>query len=89
MGATMEPLEMPFKLRGLARDVYYPNHADVMLYHTKREFTYAEVSGSNSTYDGTLRLQYLDAIENLQDWITDKQLEKLTRDIEKLAKAHK
>lgn len=85
----MEETSLPDLLQELSRDVYYPNHADVMLYHTKRTFTYSEVSCGTTSSQERCKLMCLDSIRNRDEWITDEQLEQLTRDIEKLAKAHK
>lgn len=85
IGATMDPLELPVKLQGLSRTVYYPNDAHVMLYHTKRLFTYQEAIYPNSSYEKTIKMASLDEIENREEWLTDAQLEQLTRDIEKMA----
>ena len=84
----MEETSLPDLLQELPRNVYYPNHADVMLYHTKRTFTYSEVSCGAIPSKEKCKLMYLHSIENLEEWITDEQLEQLTRDVEKLAKAH-
>ena len=80
-GATMHIMPGPFELRGLSRQVFYPIDADVMLYHTKRTFPRG---------DKMLRACYLEYLspEKRQEWLTDEQLEQLTQDIEKLAKAH-
>lgn len=86
MGATMDPMPGPFELHGLARPVYYPIDAKVLLYHTKRTFT----SGVDAPWETTTRVRYLETMgpEHRKEWLTDAQLERLTRDIEKLAKAH-
>ena len=86
MNATGEQQTLPDLLQGLSRDVYYPNHANVMLYHTKRTFTSKELFGNDES--ARYQLMYIDSIENLEEWLTDEQLERLTRDIEKLAKEH-
>lgn len=88
IGATMDPIESPILLRGLSRTVYYPCDADIMLYHTTRKFTYAEVLGSDYSFDGTIRMYPLHEIRNREEWLTDEQLEQLTQDIEKIAKEH-
>ena len=80
-GATMEPYEGPVEVRGLSRPVYYPVEAHIGLYHTKRTF---RLKGT------TLRAWCLSWLtpEYRQEWLTDAQLERLTRDVEKLAKEH-
>ena len=84
-GATMDPLPGPFEVYGLARSVYYPADADVVLYHTKRTFTY----GIDTPHEFTTRLYFLEGISsNREEWITNEQWEQLTRDIEKLAREH-
>ncbi len=85
-GATFDPMSGPFELRGLSRPVYYPIDATVLLYHTKRTFTY----GIGTPWEITVRARYLDIMgsEQRKEWLSDAQLERLTRDVEKLAKAH-
>ena len=82
-GIFTEPVVMPYPILGLTRQVHYPIEANIVLYHTKKDFTYMwgdrECSG---------RLVSLRSIENREEWITDEQLERLTRDIEAIAKAH-
>ena len=57
-----------------------------MLYHTKREFNSDE---ANWIVDGTtIRMEMISGIMNLEQWITDEQLEQLTLDIEKIAKEY-
>jgi len=82
MGATMDPMPGPFELHGLARPVYYPIDVKVLLYHTKRTF--------DTLWGTTTRGRYLETMkpEHRKEWLTDAQLERLTRDIEKLAKEH-
>lgn len=80
-----EPVELPYKLFGLSYPVYYPVEADLILYHTKKAFTYEEIYDFEGV-EGTYRLCYLASIKNREEWITDAQLERLTRDIEKIAK---
>ena len=77
------PVANPYPLDGLTRDVYYHTEAFVVLYHTKKDFT---VMLGDREYSG--RLEYLGAIKNREEWITDAQLERLTRDVEKIAAAH-
>ena len=84
-GATFELLEGPFELYGLSRSVYYPVDAHVVLYNTKQTITY----GIDTPYETTTQLWRLEAMSDRLRWLTDKQLEQLTKDIEKLAKAHK
>ena len=86
MNATGEQQTLPDLLQGLSCDVYYPNHANVMLYHTKRTFTSKELFGNDE--NARYQLMYIDSIENLEEWITDEQLEQLTQDIEKIAAEH-
>lgn len=76
----------PYPMGGLARVVEYPNEAVVYLYHTKREFNSDE---ANWIVDGTtIRMEMISGIMNLEQWITDEQLEQLTLDIEKIAKEY-
>ena len=86
LGATFEPLPGPFELYGLSRSVYYPVDAEVVVYHTKRTFTY----GVGTDYEHTTPLRILERIgpEIRKEWLTDAQLEQLTRDIEKIAAEH-
>ena len=82
--AIYEPVDIPYPIRGLTREVYYPIEAEVILYHTNREFTYAEVCSSD--FDGeTIKLWILNDMDNREEWLTDAQLERLTRDIEKIS----
>lgn len=74
----------PHMVLGLPRPVVYPNEAEAYLYHTKREFNSVE---ANWIVDGTtVRMERIHAIMNLDQWITEEQLEQLTQDIEKIAK---
>lgn len=73
----------PFPLAGLSRTVYYPAVGSVVLYHTKKEITYEEYG-----HEITKRLSTLAMLNNREEWISDWQLERLTQDIEKLAKSH-
>lgn len=85
--AIYEPVDIPYPIRSLTRVVYYPIEADVILYHTNREFTYAEVCSSD--FDGeTIKLWTLNGMDNREEWLTDAQLERLTRDIEKISKVN-
>lgn len=84
-GATFDLIEGPFEVHGLSRSVYYPIDATVLLYHTKRTFT----SGIDTPWETTTRIRYLEAMGmDREEWLTDEQLERLTQDIEKIAKAH-
>lgn len=73
----------PFPLDGLSHEVYYHTEANVVLYHTKKDFT---ILVGDREYSG--RLKDIREIDNREEWITDEQLERLTRDIEAIAKAH-
>ena len=73
----------PFPLQGLSREVWYHTEADVVLYHTQKDFPV--VIGDR---EYSARLRGLWGMDNREEWITDAQLEQLTRDIEKIAKAH-
>ena len=79
-------VQLPFPIPGLCGTVYYPSEAHVVLYHTKNEFSYADVYGTN--FEGTIRMCQLRSINNREDWLTDEQLEQLTQDIEAISKAH-
>ena len=80
------PTQHPYPLLGLSRNVFYPNEALVHLYHTKREFNSDEAPW---IVDGaTIRIELIYVIKNREKWITDEQLEQLTQDIEKIAKAY-
>ena len=59
-----------------------------MLYHTKKSFTHEQIWQREFESDAILKMYWLREIENREEWLTDAQLEQLTRDIEKLAKAH-
>ena len=73
------PTQDPFPIEGLTRTVYYHREAYVYLYHTKKEFIYS--SGEPR------RMQVLSGLAHKrEEWLTDEQLEQLTRYIEKLAK---
>ena len=88
--AIFEEIDLPYPICGLSRTVYYPVEADVVLYHTKKAFTYEEVSNYEDAgkVEGTYRLCYLASLKNRREWLTDAQLERLTQNIEKIAKAH-
>ena len=71
-----QPLEMPYLLDGLPRDVYYPNEAFVYLYNTGVR--------NDSGQFGRLA----DLIELKQDdlkWLSNAQMEQLARDIEAIS----
>ena len=85
--AHWEEVDIPCPVAGLDPPVYYPVQAFLYLYHTKRGFTYKEIRGCDGT-ENIYQLWLLDSMRNREEWITDEQLEQLTRDIEKLAKAH-
>ena len=81
-------VDLPYLLPGLTSDVYYPIEADIVLYHTQKEFTY---KAEYSNWEYTSRMDPLALIisrGNREEWISDKQLERLTKDIEEIAKAH-
>ena len=84
LGEKMEA----FLIQGLAKEVYYPRYAAIMLYHRHKQFPYEETLG-NSFDDRMVSMHYLHEINNREEWLTDKQLEKLTRDVEKIANQHK
>ena len=71
---------------GLPREVDYPREAAIILYHTIKEFPTNEVFGYDSDSGERLRMTALSGIKNRKDWISDAQLERLTRDVEKIAK---
>ena len=75
-------VELPYLLPGLTSDVYYPIEADIVLYHTQKEFTY---EGFTSHMDP---LALIISRGDREEWISDKQWERLTKDIEAIAKAH-
>ena len=82
-----DPITLPIELQGLSRPVAFHHNASVMLYHTKQAFAFSEIYGEGDNS----RLQswaYLKHIANRNQWLTDAQLEELTRDIEKIAKSH-
>lgn len=81
-------VDLPYLLPGLTSDVYYPIEADIVLYHTQKEFTY---KAEYSNWEYTSRMDSLALIirrGNREEWISDKQWERLTKDIEEIAKAH-
>lgn len=80
------PEEGPYPLLGLSRNVFYPNEAWVMLYHTKKEFTSDEAPWIVDGY--TIRIEWINMTKKGEKWITDEQLEQLTQDIEKIAKEY-
>ena len=74
----------PYLLRGLSYDVYYPVEAEIYLYDTLGKLpTY-----TNSINEIPVRLRSLYGFDD-QKWLTDAQLEQLTRDVEKIANQHK
>ena len=87
IGGMFEPIELPVEILGLSYAVYYPRNAYVFLYHTKREFPsddvfYTVVPDKNNYM---VKMTALYSIQNRSEWLTDEQLEQLTRDIEKIA----
>ena len=84
--AYMEDVEIPFPINGLARVVYYSTEADVILYHTSKEFTYKSEYGDDEYKKRLDHISNIDRYWNREEWLTDAQLEELTRDIENLAK---
>ena len=80
-------LEPPFPIEGLSRVVEYPaaNQVRIMLYHTKKAFTYDQFAQLDTGYDYLYKMRYLDEIRNREEWLTDAQFEQLTQDVEKLA----
>lgn len=81
---------------GLPREVYFPFYIEIMLYN-KQGFTAEELYGEDwerYTYDyrvnadTVLHCAPFHWIENREDWLSDKQLERLTRDIEELAEEY-
>lgn len=76
-GASGQPYEGPVQIDGLTREVYYPVHVHVVLYRTD----------SNSQYRPVWYL-YDETREHTAFYISDWQLERLTRDIEKLAEQY-
>lgn len=91
IGATFDPIELPYDIQGLSRPVSYPQVASVVLYHTTREFTWNELHSrpdeTGTFADYRTRMLWLDFAVNREDWLTDAQLEQLTADIEKMANA--
>ena len=83
-------LEPPYPIEGLSRVVEYPaaNQVRIMLYHTKKSFTYAQFAQIDTGNDKVFKMRYLDEIRNREEWLTDAQFEQLTCDVEKLAKEH-
>lgn len=83
------PPPSTYLLGGLTRLVVYPRQAWVYLYHTKREFNSDD---ANWIPEGTTvrleRTSYLMAQKHLDNWITEEQLEQLTKDIEEIAKEY-
>lgn len=81
--SIMEPYEGPVEIYGLSRLVYYPVKAYIGLYHIKRSFP---------RYGGEIELRawYLERLspETRREWMSDWQLERLTRDVEKLAEQY-
>ena len=61
------------------------DYSEVVLYHTNKSFPYKEVSGYDYM-DTQCRLYEIAAIKNREEWITDAQLERLARDVEKIAR---
>ena len=81
---------------GLPREVYFPFYIEIMLYN-KQGFTAEELYGEDwerYTYDyrvnadTVLHCVRMHGITNREDWLSDKQLERLTRDIEELAEEY-
>ena len=73
-----QPLEMPYLLEGLSRDVYYPIEATVYLYNTAGGIDYPY---GNFTF--LANLEYYNV-----KWLSNAQLAQLTRDIAEIAKAY-
>ena len=71
------PYEGPVKIYGLSRDVYFPIHAYVVLYQTDPSFPRRRVWLLGDQTEEVRRL-----------YISDWQLERLTRDVEKLAEQY-
>ena len=71
-----QPLEMPYLLTGLPRDVYYHVEADIFLYNT----------GARKDFDKLAHLYDLEYY-NIK-WLSNAQLEQLTKDIEAISKAN-
>lgn len=76
--AAMMPYIGPVKIYGLSRPVYYPVNALVALYHTKPTFSWKRV----------MYIQDLTPEMRRELYISDWQLERLTRDVEKLAEQY-
>ena len=89
---AMEKMELPCPIGGLVDSpVYYPVEAQIVLYHTKQKFTPNDVfdhSYADDADDSSRKLWYLIEVEKRNVLLTDEQLEKLTRDVEKIAKEH-
>lgn len=78
---------LPYPLDGLSRTVYYHIEARIWLYHTKREFTWAEAHGLDFI-EGAVNLCELESLKNREEWLSDELLEELTQDIEEIAREH-
>lgn len=61
------------------------DYSRVFLYHTQKSFPNEEVTGRDYI-DTQCRLYEIAAIKNREEWITDAQLERLARDVEKIAR---
>ena len=88
INAMFEPVEPPFVLDGLSYPVYYPEDAYIFLYHTKQEFSHSDVFGFDYKDAPMVRMTALQSIENREEWISDWQLYRLTRDLERIAWLH-
>ena len=82
-GIPEENLQKPYLLAGLSYDVYYPAEACVILYDAKGNLT-----TRTSLFGEPARLQPLYQVCE-DNWLTAKQLEQLTQDVEKIAEESK
>jgi hypothetical protein len=86
------PFEEPeeYEVLGLQRPVFYPIPCTIVLYHATREFSIKEMFYDYAEEDGDKHRRWaaLHQIKNREEWISDFQLERLAKDIEKIAKSH-
>ena len=82
INAIMTPCNNPYRIRGFDREVYYHTEANVILYHTEG---YIYKDGPYGYYTPMIHLFDLSNSDR-EEWITDKQLQQLARDIEAISK---
>ncbi len=83
VGATYGPVDLPYLIQGLSREVYYPIEARVVLYNTHTAY---ELEYYGDELQLLVDLNYYTSYR--EEWLTDAQLEQLTRDIAEIAKAY-